>query len=386
MQKWMAVISAVLAIPVWVHAQTTLETSSRKHYPKFSWDKVPVYFMFGETVTLSDEQIKSIAERCSFVAIEKQHGVEDFGAADLGAGHDAERLKKANPEMTVLFYWNSSIAYPFTRYARQFEKKNPVVLKEHPDWIARDRQGRPACAHGKDAVFLYNILDEQFRTWWAHVPGDVVRKYDFDGFFMDASSGPPVLREKNAQGTRAAILDMMKKAKQAMGQDRIIIHNGFATLDEHKLDASDGFMLEHYNEALRSKEAIVQDWKDMKLAARKGRISIFRFAPAFEETLARKDARELHDKLAQEAKEAIAYPLACFLMGAQQYSYFCYNWGWGLYTGPLADYPEYHRPLGKPKGDHARLAPDKWEFKRGFEHCNVWVDLESRKARIDWHH
>ena len=62
-------IPAALAVAACAHAQTKPDNDSRNRYPKFSWDTVPVYCMFGETVTLSDEQIKSIAKRCNGGAV-----------------------------------------------------------------------------------------------------------------------------------------------------------------------------------------------------------------------------------------------------------------------------------------------------------------------------
>ena len=73
-----------------------------------------------------------------------------------------------------------------------------------------------------------------------------------------------------------------------------------------------------------------------------------------------------------------------FLIGAQPYSYFQYGWGWTLSSGSLQDYPELHKPLGAPKGAYQRTTPGGWEFTREFEHASVWVNTETRQAKITW--
>ena len=84
------------------------------------------------------------------------------------------------------------------------------------------------------------------------------------------------------------------------------------------------------------------------------------------------------------SKEKLEFAQACYLIGAQPYSYFMYSWGWKVATGPLVDYPELRKPLGPPKGAYKRTTPEGWEFTREFEHASVWVNTETRKAKITW--
>jgi hypothetical protein len=63
---------------------------------------------------------------------------------------------------------------------------------------------------------------------------------------------------------------------------------------------------------------------------------------------------------------------------------FQYGWGWTLSSGSLQDYPELHKPLGAPKGAFQRTAPEGWEFTREFKHASVWINTESRQAKITW--
>ena len=91
--------------------------------------------------------------------------------------------------------------------------------------------------------------------------------------------------------------------------------------------------------------------------------------------------RQPPEKLAREARDKITFSLACFLVAAERYSYFCYSWGYREQHGSLVDYPELRKPLGPPKGVAAR---NGWIYTRSFKHADVRVDLSKRTARIEW--
>ena len=148
-------------------------------------------------------------------------------------------------------------------------------------------------------------------------------------------------------------------------------------------------MFEHYNEELLSKESLLQDWEDMLRIAKAGKMSIFRIGVEHDRTPTRSGGqqgrtRNRSERMAALAKERVEYYLACYLIGAQPYSYFQYGWGWTLSSGSLKDYPVLHKPLGAPKGAYQRTTPGGWEFTREFEHASVWVNTESRQAKITW--
>jgi hypothetical protein len=96
-------------------------------------------------------------------------------------------------------------------------------------------------------------------------------------------------------------------------------------------------------------------------AGREGKIVIVKGWPGFSWMDARRD--NATEKL-REARSAIKFPLACFLIAAEKYSYFCYSWGYHHNDGGLAWYPEYDKPLGPPRGPARR---DGWIYTRQFE-------------------
>jgi len=88
-----------------------------------------------------------------------------------------------------------------------------------------------------------------------------------------------------------------------------------------------------------------------------------------------------HAELLEKARAQISFPLACYLIAAEEGSHFCYSWGYTSAHGMLDSYPELDRRLGPPEG------PAEWdEFNatRQFQHASVSIDLNQKKGRIDW--
>lgn len=116
----------------------------------------------------------------------------------------------------------------------------------------------------------------------------------------------------------------------------------------------------------------------MRQAAHDGKIIILKGWPDF--NMKNKEMmKKPHDELARLARERIMFPLACFLVAAERYCYFCYTWGWLGEHGTFDWYPEFDKPLGAPKGEAKRAG---WTYRREFEHASVFVDLEKRPPRL----
>jgi Hypothetical glycosyl hydrolase family 15 len=144
-------------------------------------------------------------------------------------------------------------------------------------------------------------------------------------------------------------------------------------------------MFEHYNAELLSKEKLQEDWENMLRIAKVGKISVFRIGVEAEVTSQEgKNQQNRGEHLEKLSKERLEYYLACFLIGAQPYSYFQYGWGWTLSSGALVDYPCLSKPLGAPIGAYVRENSEKWIFTREYKHASVWVDTEKQKGKITW--
>ena len=348
--------------------------------PPFSWDTVPIYQMFGDGKRLlTDAELKIVAASSDFICIEKSHGISKTGCARLGAAREIERFKKIDPKMFCLFYFNSAYAFPFSKDTRVFGAK--VVEEPFRSFLISDpKTGEPK---RRGAVRMFDVLNPEFRTWWAEAVGKGVRETGADGVFVDQMHGNVFSRRKQQKEVDAAQAEMMRMAKKAIGPEKILLLNGVDEGRPELFEIGDAFMFEHPNAArFLTKEAIVKDWDDMKKIAAAGKIAVWRIG-------VHKEAKGA--KLVSEAdlekfsRERLSYYLAAFLIGAQPYSYFQYGWGWTLQDGALVDYPEFSKPLGAPKAEATRPDPAAWIFTREFEKASVRVDLAAGQGEIHWH-
>ncbi|MGB6222292.1 putative glycoside hydrolase [Haloferula sp.] len=359
-------------------------------WPKFSWDRVPVCLHFGITGrTMNSEELKFVADTSNFICLEKAHGMKTLGSTEKGIAHDAKRIKELNPDAKVLFYWNGILNFSFYDVYEETRNNRNLVL--------RDKQGKPLLKGGKTGVEQFNIVDVNARKWWAAQAGRAVRDYHCDGVFMDAlpqvetripkqiGGGP-----KSKQQAISAAIDVMQRAKSEMGPDKILLFNGLRNLDRGNatygkpfLEHADGAMFEHFTcFASRTKESILKDIDWIVSAGKQGKLLVVKGWPEQDFNWMNKEKMRLpQEKLAEEAKEKITFSLACFLVAAQEHSYFCYSWGYRERGGTFVDYPEFKKPLGAPKGDYRK---NGWTLTREFEHASVRVDLGKRKAKIDW--
>jgi len=363
---------------------------AKDYYPKFRWDVTPQYFMFGTSgPLLQPKEVRSIAERTDFLCIEKAHGFGTLGAAELGAKHEAKAFKKIKPDMKVLFYFNSAYAYPLTSYTKSF---TPAKIDQHPELkkmlLVDPKTGK--LAH-RGNVFFFDVLKPELRKWWVDTVAKGVADSNCDGVFIDQMHGFSWLRDKDkGKEVQKAKGEMMASLKKKMGPGKILLaNNANQNIAKHVFPVIDASMFEHYGEQLLTKESLLQDWKDMLRIAKAGKISVFRIGvekdpAAHVDDSKQGKTRNRDELLAEIAKQRVEYYLACYLIGAQPYSYFQYGWGWTLASGSLKDYPELHKPLGAPKGAYKRLTPDGWQFSREFEHASVWLDTEKGKAKITW--
>ena len=356
--------------------------------PYFSWDTVPVYIHFGKSSgPLSDTELRFVAQMSDFVCLEKGHGRGRSGSTEKGIAFDAKRLKELNPRMKVLFYWNTFLNYPLYDACQEFA--------QHPGWIFRDKKGQPIYKTG--TLEQYNLLDPEFRKWWASIAGKAVTEYGCDGIFMDAvnqAKRPIWMKRGWGVGNEAlltqAVADMMRLADRQMGEDALLVYNGIRSMDPtgttagtEYLPHASGVMVEHFTAFhSQSKVSIAADIEAITSAASMGKTVVVKGWPDPTFNWTNKEKLRIPSTvLANEARKKIVFSLACFLIAARENSYFSYSWGWREQHGSLVDYPEFHKPLGKPKGQAKK---DGWVYTRSYEHASVWVDMADRKAKIDW--
>jgi hypothetical protein len=378
-------------------SQETYVTSSGKtftpksYYPKWGWDTVKEYKMLYSEKTLTDTQVVKIAGLSDFICIEKAHGIHTFKCAMLGTKHEVARFKKVNPDIKTLFYFNSALAWPYTSYTKSIpkwseEKKKDILLKDYKT--------------GKYAKFLNNyvfdIIKAPMRTWWSDTVSSAVNESHANGLFWDQTHGVSWMRPKSDRSQiQPAHVKLLKSTKGKLGEDSILVVNNAADISDY-VSNCDAVMYEHYGMDKRYKknrQLFVKDWDQMLKVANMGKINIYRMTPLsfvpHDQSPVNKASlanRKKDSKYADNyTRKLIPFPLACYLMGVQPYSYFMYGLGWGLYDGALIDFPETKNKLGMPEGKYREMPGEgRMIFTRQFDHAVVWVNLNTFEAEIKW--
>ena len=361
----------------------------KSYYPKFSWETTPMYYHFGDIDrVLQPDELQFISDRTDYICMEKSHAYNLLGDQVLGTKHEVEAFHKIQPDIKVLFYYNSYVAWPFSRFNKEFTPEGIAKNKELTKFLARNPKTGKLLEKTNGPAFSYyfDALNPEFREWWVASAVEGVKISGADGIFVDRMNvGENAdYHVDNLKELAKAKGEMMSALKEQMGPDKILIGNNAARTKE-VFPYCDAFMFEHYNSSVTNKENLLQEWEDMVRIAEAGKISIYRFGAKGK---GKNDITLGATKtigIEQRSHNQLEFHQACFLIGAQPNSYFQWNWGWNLEDGNLVDYPALQKPLGAPKGAFKRVNPEGWEFTREFERASVWVDTEARKAKITWH-
>ena len=382
----MILLLSLVFFPLILDAQTFYNSDSsvfvpKSYYPNFSWDKTPQYNMFGDgSRVLTDDERAFISGNTDFICIEKSHGGGELGFAELGAKYEATHFHAIDPDNKVLFYFNSSWAWPFTSYCQYF---TAARINDYPtlkSYLVIDQETGEL--FDRNGTYGWNVLNPELRTWWVQTVATGVEDAGCDGVFIDQSSGLYWYHEGGAAVVEPAMEEMMANLRARL-PNKFIIGNGHHD-KPHLWPSCDASMFEHYKLDLLNKETLLETWTHMARIAKDNKASIFRVGVDVEagsatDGMTRTERRAYLEQL---SKDRVEYYLSVFLIGAQPYSYFQYGWGFQLNDGgALVDYSEFSNPLGAPLGDYSR---NGWEFTRLFENASVWVNTDTKTASISW--
>jgi hypothetical protein len=361
---------------------------SKTYFPKFSWETTPMYYHFGDIDrVLTPDEVKFIADKTGFITIEKSHAFRSLGDAVLGTKHEVEAFHKIKPDTKVLFYYNSYVAWPFTQFNKDLTPEGLAKNPELTKFLTIDPKTGKLLeinnAAGKS--YFFDVFNRDFIKWWVESAVKGIEISGADGIFIDRMnvdswSGYPAGREAEVSKAKG---EMMASLREKMGAGKILIGNN-AARNMDVFPYCDAFMFEHYSEMVTNKENLLKEWDDMVRIAKAGKITVYRFGAKGKGKTDITVGETKTEGMEQISKDQLEYFLACYLIGAQPYSYFQYNWGWNLPDGNLIEYPELLKPLGAPKAAYKRVKPNGWEFTREFEHAGVWLDTEKKEAKITW--
>ncbi|MBU2950938.1 putative glycoside hydrolase family 15 protein [Tamlana agarivorans] len=357
--------------------------SQHNNYPDFSWDKVPVAFHFGKRGRLlTKKEAKFVASKSNFICLEKAHANVQFQHTEDAIEHEAKQLKKYNPNMKVIFYWNTFLDYPMFKAHDEYQK--------HPEWWLKTTTGALDLKNAN--IKRYDLSNPEVRDWWTEVAKKAVVNGSCDGVFMDAFAQVKAARNKKIWGidkynaVQQGLHDIIIETREKLGADKLIVYNGIRSTPQYQLgnayqNETDAVMIEHFGHFnSTTKESMLKDIQEMVKSGKAGSIVVFKGWPGFDWLDKEIMAKPL--KVKQKiARENITFPLASFLVGAQNNCYFIYNWGYRMEMGCLDWYPEFEKPLGKPLN---AMKINGWELTRNYEYASVWVNLETKEAKINW--
>jgi hypothetical protein len=371
--------SAILSLRPLLAAEPIPQSNSAVTLTDFSWDRVPLNIHFGKrNGDLTDAEIDFLATQSRLIVLEKGHGAAIHGSTEAGVADTARRLKQRNPRVKVLFYLNAFINWPGYESFKTYR----------PEWTLRTAAGD--IVKHTSGTPRPDPSNAEFREWWSDVVAAELKRGPIDGVFVDAlpqALTPGLAKAIGADKAKAVVAglrEMLALTKRKIGKNKILLANGTRATDFREIldwEGLDGVMVEHFASFNSDQPADIRaDLDTVSLAAAKGKFVVIKGWPGFN-WIDTEMMKRPHEELLKLARERITFPLACFLVSAQPGSHFCYSWGYTDRHGMLDAYPEFDKPLGQPLGAAKRTG---WTYQREFAHASVFVNLETKTARIDW--
>ncbi|MEP3480375.1 MAG: putative glycoside hydrolase [Fuerstiella sp.] len=364
------------------------QTESKRAYPDFTWDRIPLYLHIRKATSFTDDEIKFIA-KFPLVTFEKANGYKSHGSVEKGTLVAAKAVKKINPSAKVLYYRNVFVHYDNYAVDRQ--------LEDIPSAFLRDQKGNTKLV--RNQVPAYDLSNPDLRHWWVRACQSMTADSAIDGVFLDGNIKALEPRYLSAQigvskkkQTIDAYHSLMQETRKAIGPDKLMIANILRARFENGgleyLDYFDGSYLEgfyHNVGKVSYEDYVAKGIQTMQTAARQGKLIAFTTGLAEPNHTSRMGIDETHAKVGsdEEAEAALIYPLGVFLICAERYSYFRVHEGYSANNNDrwMRWFAEYDRPLGPPTGPAKK---EGYRYSRDFQHASVTVDLTTRTSKIVW--
>ena len=337
--------------------QPTVRFRRNQSFPKFSWDVVPRSLIVRKNTAWTNNELRNIADTYDLVILEKANNA-GFDTDSQGMLDTAARLKTLNPEIKVVFYWNSLIY--FGNYGINTAIENP---NNFANWIDDEltlREGLPT----------YNWNNAGMRNWWIGSAQTMMANPQIDATFIDKGADTP-----------DTLLDPLSSSlpysKFLMGN---FVRTEFNLGNRDKLIQTDGSYFERWKrdrnwgptpgrnhvDTIATQIALMQEMAD------NDKIVMLKV----DDMDARSPATMAND---------VDYELGIFLIGAGEYAYFSYqasvNARETAYLWETSYIDEFVNRLGPPKGLAAR---DGAIFTRSFQYADVTLDAFNQTANIVW--
>ena len=361
---------------------------AREYYPSFHWDRIPLYMHIRKAGSYSEKEIAFLA-RFPLITFEKANGHQDHGSIEEGTLQAARAVKKVNPHAKILYYRNVIVHYG--GYAAN------QALEKIPGGLLKDREGRVELVRNR--VPAYDLSNGELRTWWVKSCRRMTSEPSIDGIFLDGNIKalePGYLARQIGVAKKERTMEgyhlMMTQTRESIGPKKLMVANilraRFEKAGLEYLDYFDGSYLEgffHNVGGVSYEDYVAKGIDAIQKAARRGKIIAFTTGFVTPGNTSALGIDEAHARVRsdEQARAALVYPLAIFLVCAEKHSYFRIHEGYSANEDDrwMRWFPEYDRPLGPPTGPATR---DGYRYTRRFQHASVELDIRERTARIHW--
>lgn len=390
-----AIMGLLVSCSLDASAQEAIENSLTSNgaqpnppYPEFSWDRIPLYMHIRKATSYTDEEIAFLA-KFPLITFEKANGHQDHGSVEAGTLSAARAVKEINPNTTILYYRNVIVHYGGYEADRR--------LGQIPGALLQAQNGGTKLVRNR--VEAYDLSNADLRSWWVDACSRMTADPAIDGIFLDGNIKalePGYLAQQIGAAKKKQTMDgyhlLMKQTREAIGPNELMIANilraRFDNAGLEYLDYFDGSYLEgffHNVGGVSSEEYVAKGIDAMQQAARQGKIVVFTTGFVSPENSSVMGIDEGHATVEsdEQARAALTYPLAIFLVCAEEHSYFRIHEGYSANENDrwMRWLPEYDRPLGPPNGPATQ---DGFRYTRTFQHATVELDIQKRTASIQW--
>jgi hypothetical protein len=366
--------------PTLYHNYST-QTETKTTLPKFSWNKIPRWVAVRNSASFTEEDVTSIANNYQLVMLEKANQ-QGFQYIEDGVENAATRIKAINPALTTLFYYNTRINY--NNYEANIEYNENAI-----EWSTYE-DGEIYLF--KDLYYWYNHDVEAMRNWWIDTCVEMANLDVIDGVFVDKITNPDANGNLFDTDDNLAnnYVKMLSDLNDELPANKLLVGNTLRNEREGGaralMEIMDGSYLERWDIASSEQsnaDAIAVSIQLMREALLKGKMINLQTNPSYNTD---EEEPTDDDELMAYTKENIHFPLAVFLIIAEENAYFSYTTGVNALSSSsdvwdTSFIDEFQYFLGEPLGDPVK---NGYIYERSFENLDIWVNIETKETVFNW--
>eukprot|EP01047_Picozoa_sp_COSAG01_P040486 COSAG01_NODE_3412_length_6112_cov_2.531354_8_plen_448_part_00 len=351
----------LLSLPAALLLPAAPPSPSQPLPPAFSWETLPIFIHVGNNSGPFNDEAIGVMAKFAMVTLDKWMGPcgqrPDATPACDEEGvmlAEARRIKRANPNVSVLLYWNSVLDFPqYTLHAGMLARPELMLRNRRTGNIVRLDGG------GHTGMDVFDFANPAARTFFMSDCLNATRSGVVDGCYMDrATDVSPVVNLSAAQAREyeAGHITMLSDLQALLGEGPVVGNGAYGP--PHDQAAIAYAMIEEFS-PLHDKGK--GNLTDLFTSVKNGR------------------GVQVHTMTAPTENV-----IAAFLIGAGPHCYFGFG-SWSTIYDDLSDRwsPLFDLPLGPPLSD-AVLNEASATYHRQFAHgVNVSFNMKTGHGEVD---